>query len=592
MDGLGIRVLAQEWNAWFAGARIDKVHQPTARELVLAVRAPGRSERILLSADRQAPRAHGLRGGRPANPTDPPMFCMLVRRRIEGGRIVSVQQPGWERVLQIHVESLDDIGEPAHFALVLEMMGKHSNLIFCAADPLGTPLRVLDAVVHVTADMSRVRQVIPGVPYQAPPPQDKVTVSALTVGEVADLLAGRSERSVLRSFLARVHGVGPELIRETAARVGWDAAPEVWLAQLRELFNPAAAGHSTPTVGVNELGYVVAAAPFPLTFTPRAETASSFDAAVEQLYADAVRRLQNSSAYRELDQAIAAQLDRLRGKRAKLEQEQVDEREIESLRMQGDLLMAFLHQVQKGRRSVTLPNFYDGDRPCTIALDPALSPTENATRYYKRASKRKRALPVVAAELERTADDIRYLESVLATLEQGDPSLYPAIRKELERQGFIRPKVQAQGRRKGVTAEKRNGRGKDDIGRPDEYRSSDGWRIRVGRNNLQNDRLTLRQSRPDDLWFHVKDAPGSHVVVEVPSTPVPETTLAEAALLAAYFSKLRTEANVPVDYTAVRHVWKPNGARPGHVLYEGQRTVYATPDKALMDGLLARRVTP
>jgi len=587
MDGLGIRVLCKEWNTWLVGARIDKIHQPDARELVLSVRGSGRSGRLLLSAHRQFGRVHLLRTTRPVNPLEPPMFCMLLRRRIEGGRIVAITQPGWERILQIHIEALNDLGDLTHFALVLEMMGKHSNLIFCTADSSGEPVQVVDSVVHVSADMSRVRQVFPGLRYQSPPPQDKLEVSQLSPADLATISSGaNSEKALARNLMSRIHGLGPEFVNEVRCRVGLDNRPERWLTELQQLFEAVIAGTEQPSVGINDLGYAIAAAPFSITYTTRSQQTESFDEAVERASEDASKRTRVTNTYREMEQAIAHQLDRLRGKRVKLEEQRSESVDIDGPRSKGEILMAYLYRVNKGTAGVELPNFYDEERPIWIVLDKALTPIQNATHYFKIASKRKRSIPIVKQELDQTVADITYLDGVLAQLEQVDPKLYPTIRSELERQGFLRQKSSDKRRRSGnAHAASR----RDDIGKPDEFWSVDGLRIRVGRNNLQNDRLTLRWSQSDDLWFHVKDAPGSHVVVEASGDVIPDTTIADAALLAAYYSKSRNSAKVAVDFTATKHVWKPNGARPGHVLYESQRTVFATPDKSLIDAITARK---
>lgn len=613
MDGLGIRVLGLEWHNSFGGGRIDKIHQPNAQELVLTVRANGQTSRLLLSAHKQFARAHSLRTVKPANPVEPPMFCMLLRRRIEGGRILSIRQPDWERILHIHIAAQDELGDPAYYLLILEVMGKHSNLIFCHATEEGMPLTVVDSVVHVTPDMSRVRQILPGIKYVGPPPQEgKVSVYDLSQDVIALAFEqSKSEKAFARALMTYVHGLGPDTAKEAIRRaaVGAQRGQQIltdafshlktWPLEqaaaaiayaLGDLFNRTETKQESPSIGRNDMGYVEAAAPFSISFTPRTEELSSFDECIEQLYEETSRRSQVTAAFQEIEQAVLTHLDRLRGKSVKLTEQRVESEDIEEPRIKGELLMAYSYQVAKGASSAELPNFYDENRPMVIELDPALSATANATQYFKQASKRKRAIPILEEELLRTKGDIEYLESVLATLNQVDGSLYPSIRSELEKQGFIRAKNVSKGHHKQGNKRKESPKQKrEDIGRPDEYWSCDGHRIRVGRNNLQNDRLTLRTSRPSDIWLHVKDAPGSHVVIESGDGPVPHSTIEEAALLAAYFSKARIGSNVPVDWTEIKNVWKPNGARPGHVLYESQRTLYATPDKALIDVIVGRQ---
>ena len=607
MDGLGIHVLANEWHSWFAGARIDKVHQPSARELVLTLRTGGKNERILLSAHRQMARAHVLRHIRPNNPQDPPMFCMLLRRRIEGGRIISVWQPGWERILGLEIEAQNDFGDLVKYHLILEVMGKHSNLVFCQADEAGNPSKIVDSIVHVTPDMSRVRPVLPGHLYTAPPPQDKLSIEDLKAQMLVDTLANaQTRKQVERNVTSQLQGAGPETVREALFRahdgqaadtgVKGPAATDAWtitaeevprlaeqlLLSLRQIYDEAVNRKEPATVAEDQLGQTIAAAPFRMLSQTRVVNMDSYDEALEKLYQSALTMSQFSAEQRNITRSVTESLDKLRGKLVKLENERFESLDSETPRIYGEVLMAFAYQVEKGASSVTLPNFYDDDNPLEIQLNPALSATQNATHYFKTASKKKRAIPLIAEEIAQTTEDINYLESVLALLEQTEPRGYGPIRTELERQGFLNRKREArnQGRQSRAKA-----KAHDDIGKPEEYLSLDGFRIRVGRNNLQNDRLTLKWSQPDDVWLHVKDAPGSHVVIQTERRTIPEATLHQAALLAAYFSKLRTSVNVPVDYTETRHVWKPNGARPGHVLYDHQKTLYATPDKSLIDAI-------
>lgn len=585
MDGLAVRVLCNEWNHWFSGARIDKIHQPTARDLVLTVRSQGKTSRLLLSAHRQFGRAHVLRTGRPDNPVEPPMFCMLLRRRMEGGRILSVTQPGWERVLSLHIESVNDIGDPAHYALVLEVMGKHSNLIFCSADSEGRPSQIVDAVVHVTPDMSRVRQILPGLPYLPPPPQDKLDVAEVAKDNLATALDEvQTEKDAMRVLMRRVHGVGPVTAREGLfrSRDGERTDNNSVAARLQELFDLALSEKEPPSVGLNSLGYATVAAPFLVTAVERYEAMASYDEAVERLYQNMAEELQSSAERRELERVVRTHLDRLRGKQVKLSAQLEASKDIDTPRIFGELLMAYSYQVEKGAEHAWLPNFYDDEKTVEIDLDPALTAIENATRYFRAASKRKRGLPILEQELTQTESDLTYLEGLLATLAQADKAHYGAIRSELEKQGFLE-------RRKKRASKKKQKNARDDAGRPDEFWSQNEMRIRVGRNNLQNDKLTLRWSQPHDIWMHVQNVPGSHVVIETQGRDVPDDTLREAALLAAYFSKARDSSNVAVDYTSVQHVWKPNGARPGHVLYDHQKTLYATPDHAVVSEIMNRR---
>ncbi|MDQ0190823.1 NFACT family protein [Alicyclobacillus cycloheptanicus] len=580
MDGLAVRALCNAWNERLAQARIEKIHQPTERELVLTVRGMGGSERLLLSAHRQFARAHAMFGPRPANPEEPPMFCMLLRRRIESGRIVSVRQQGYDRVVEMTIESVNDLGDHVHYLLLLEIMGKHSNILLCTEDETGRPGTVIDSIVRVTPQMSRVRPVLPGAAYQPAPPQQKRTAAEVTAADIAKLRLHEQPPDAQAKLLIRhIAGIGPISAQEVLRRAGDPADAQRVVDALQDLFQGVEEGREAASIGLDDLGRKAAAAPFQLSIFPRTAQAASFEEALDQVYRDTVQVQRQSAVAAELLHAIDQHLDRLRGKQTKLQAMIQENQDDATPRICGELLTAYAYQIEKGRTKVTLPNFYDDEKPITIALDPALSPIENAQAYYKLSSKRKRSIPILSAELDATLRDLAYLEGVRTQLEDATPETLPEIRAELVHEGFLNA------RRKAARAPK-----KTPPSRPQAYRSQDGFVIRVGRNNVQNDQLTFRRSRPDDLWLHVKNGPGSHVVISSEGRPIPASTLEEAAMLAAYFSKSRDSANVAVDYTEVKHVWKPAGARPGFALYDHHHTLFVTPDRVRLAPLLERKV--
>lgn len=578
MDGLAVGALCRDWNHRLTRARIEKIHQPADRDLVLTVRSPDGSSRLLLSAHRQFARAHALYGRRPDNPAEPPMFCMLLRKRLESGRILGVRQQGLDRVIEIRVESQNEVGDTVCYVLVVEIMGKHSNILLCTADETGSPVNVVDSIVRVTPQMSRVRPVLPGLPYCPAPPQDKYAAADLDAAAIAALdLIGQSAAAQVKSLSRHIAGCGPVTAREILHRAGPDLAPERVAATVRDLYKAALSDDESSSMGLDALGRSVAAAPFLLTSFERYTVTEHLDQALEAVYAETVQMQRQSAAAVDLTRVVDAHLDKLRGKQAKLQEMLVDNQDDASPRICGDLLTAYAHQVEKGETEVELPNFYDDERPLRIELQPALSPIENAQRYYKLSSKRKRSIPILSSELEATERDLAYLAEVRAHLEDATTDTLEEIRTELVQEGFL------QARRKSSRAAKKTA-----PAGPQTYRSVDGFIIRVGRDNLQNDQLTFRRSRPDDLWFHVKVGPGSHVVVSSEGREIPESTIADAALLAAWFSKSRDSANVAVDCTEIRHVRKPANARPGFALYEHYRTYFATPDRLTLGPLLER----
>ncbi len=589
MDALTLRALCMDLNRRLKLARVDKIHQPSERDLIFTLRTRESTHRLLLSAHKTFARAYLFTGERPKNPEEPPMFCMLLRKRLESGRLLEVRQQGWDRVLEFVFESLDDIGDTVHHVLILEVMGKHSNLILTTANEAGQPERIVDSIVHVTRDMSRVRQVLPGLPYQPAPPQNKKSYLDVTVEDVEALdLSEKSDKRKNLAMCGLVAGIGPTAAREILYRAGCTeggvpARADAVVRELRNLVDGVLQGTEHPSIGLDELGIPAEAAPYELHSYPSYRAVESLSEALQLVYAEAVGRVHMSNLSRDLEGAVLAHLDRLRGKRQKMQEQQAESQDFDQYRIQGELLTAYPHLVQKGATEVTLPNFYDDEKPLTIPLDPALSATQNAQRYFRLASKKKRALPLLEQELEQIEQDIQYLENILVYLQDANADQLQALRDELEKEGFLQPKAT----KKRKDHQQKRGGG---TGTPDIYESSDGYTIRVGRNNAQNDRLTLKSSQPFDIWLHVKDMPGSHVVITANrGREVPERTLEEAALLAAYFSKGRNSANVPVDFTQIRHVWKPNGARPGHVLYENQKTLYVTPERGHVQEILRRK---
>jgi predicted ribosome quality control (RQC) complex YloA/Tae2 family protein len=522
---------------------------------------------------------------RPANPEEPPTFCMLIRKRIEGGRILAVNQAEWDRVVEILVESTNDIGDWVQYVLVLEIMGKHSNLMLCQADENGRPMRIVDSAVHVTKDMSRVRQVQPGLPYLSAPPQHKKTYEEVEVADVAGLdTAALSDKNRRLALCRLVAGMGPLTAGEVMQRANttqqWD--PEALLDAIRQVYAAASTRCEGATVGLDDIGVPVVAAPYRLTSWNQMRPMKSMDDALDAVYTDVAAKSQLSALAGDLQRNLSEQADKMRGKLQKLRGELEETVNHDNYRIRGELLTAYAFQISKGQTVIELPNFYDDERPLAIELNPAWTAIENANHYFKQGSKRKRGIPLLHAEIEQTTVDLRYLEDTLMHLQDANRENLLAMQKELEQQGFVKAKKSKANPRKTPSTPSQ--------GQPDAYLSEDGFTIRVGRNNLQNDRLTLKSSQDSDIWLHTKDIPGSHVVIVSEKRDIPESTLYEAAVLAAYFSKGRDSTNVAVDYTLIKHVWKPNGARPGFVLYDHQKSLFVNPDRQILDQIVQRQL--
>jgi predicted ribosome quality control (RQC) complex YloA/Tae2 family protein len=596
-DSSVVAATTRELATILIGGRIDKVQQPAQHELILQIYAGGAQHRLLLSCHAQHARFHLTQQVR-KNPQTPPTFCMLMRKYVEGGRIVALEQPGRERMLRLKVQVTDELGNPAVYTLVAETMGKHSNIVLVAPDG-----RIVDAVRRVTEEVNRHRELLPGVPYLPPPATGKPAPETVTAPWLAGVLtasgtSGKREH-LWQALLGAVDGLSPLLAREVVHRAGMrptspaplgaDQAADLVTA-LQGLLARWQAGEFTPTLLLDAAGNPADFAAFPLAHWEHGQqTAGSFSLLLDRFFAAREETDRWRTEKGQLAKLVSGELDRCRRKEALQAEALARAEAAEEYRIRAELLTAHLWQVKKGDKEVRVVNYYDEQqRELTIELDPQLTPAENAQALYRKYTRAKSGRAATEAQLAATRDEIAYLEQVEAALAaaQSLPDL-AEVRNELVAEGYLTEKHDEKSVRtgKGGRAPGRGARaGKGEGHRPQPpltLTSADGWTIWVGRNNRQNDYLTLRLAENTDLWLHTQKIPGSHVIVRVPpGAEVPERTLREAAALAAYFSKARDSAQVPVDYTLRKHVRKPAGARPGMVIYDNQRTIYITPDPA------------
>ncbi|MDI3327091.1 MAG: NFACT RNA binding domain-containing protein [Alicyclobacillaceae bacterium] len=589
LDGFTLAAVAAELRDRLVGGRVERIYQPGPRDLEIRVRAGGQSRRLWISADPEAARIHTVEGLRVPGSGDPPPFCALIRRHLEGGRIRYIRQVGLERVLRIGVESRNDLGDPVWYDLVVEIMGRHSNAVVVrheddsVREREGPPAgRILDALVRVVPGMSRHRVVLPGQAYVPPPEQHKIDPRAESEEQFRRWQASLGRRPEPADLIRRYQGIGPVLAEEIAWRANRDAPPgggDFWTV-FREMVEDLSAGRFRPCVALSPEGgppkAVSAVYLSHLSSRGPVEVFDSANEAVERFYASRLEEEGPRRAARNLAAVVREALKNLEARIRQWEEQLREAEDAERYRRMGELLTAYLHTVPRGASEVTVPDPYSEEgRPTVIPLNPEWSPAENAQALFRQYQKRKRTREVVGGYLEQARRDAEYLESVLVSLENAEGEELEEIREELQQQGFLKSRKPA-GRKREAAAD------------PLHFVSSEGIDIYVGRNNRQNDWLTLKMAHKNDTWLHAQQIPGSHVVVR--SRNVPPKTLEEAACLAAYYSKARHSANVPVDYTLVKHVWKPNGARPGFVLYDHQRTVFVTPDPALPERLRARPV--
>ena len=603
-DGLFTAAIAAELNATLADARIHNVQQPDTRTLVFHCRRPGQTHRLLIGADPAHPRAH-LIDVPPPNPPHPPAFCMLLRKHLEPARILQVVQEGLDRILQMVCEAVDEAGRRVRLVLVAELTGRHSNVILI--EEAGG--RILDALHRVAAAPGVRRVLMPGETYEPPPVPPKRNPRATAREEVLRLLAlPPAPRPVAKTITELFDGFGSFAARQILLRAGLD--PDIRHGELTpaglsrtadallSLTASVAAGRFQPAVILDETGHPRDFWAYPPAGVQGVVTACAGPSAAAALYYShrlAVQRFQRDK--QRLGRLVDGARTRLERKAANLRQDLAGAERAEEYRLYGELLTVHLHQVPRGAE-VTLPNYYADGATVTIPLDPTMSPAENAQRYFKRYAKAKAARTAVREQLEAAEADLAYLEQVSLHLEMADsPDTLAEIEAELHNAGVI-PKGagQADGPRK--PGEKpgtpggprgragRPGREGPEESRPLVARTRRGTPVLIGRNNRQNDRLTLRTARPDDIWLHVKDLPGSHVILQA-GPELTDDDLQDAARLAAYFSKARASSKVAVDWTRARHVRKPKGARPGMVIYDHHQTIYVSPDEEEVKALLA-----
>ncbi len=574
-DAMFLSAVCDELRQELIGARVEKIQQPARDMVVLQLRGKAR---LLLSASGNRPRFHVTQASY-ENPAQPPMFCMLLRKHLAGGRIAAIEQPPAERSVELTLDCTDEMGTPCHKRLILELMGRNSNLILTDGEN-----RILDCMRRVDFEMSEQRQVLPGLFYHRPPRQEgKLTPQELTKPALERLLAQTAAPVHLdRWIVDHVAGISPLIARELAFGFCGETDADVLTldrARLAEaLTQPSLLQARQPTL------LLCGGRPKDFTYCPirqygaymTARTMPSFSALLDAFYTETEQRERMLQKSQSLRRTVTNLLERTRRKLAAQRKEREASLDRETLRRRGDIVTANLHAMTRGMTVLRAEDFYQEDMPeIEIPLRPELSPQQNAARFYKEYNKAKHAEKILAEQIARGEIEEEYLGAVLDELNRAESERDLAeIRAELEAGGYVR------------SADRRRQQ-KQPASRPMRFRSSDGFEILVGRNNRQNDQLSLKTARRDDLWLHIQKFHGTHVIICCAGAPVPDGTITEAAMLAAWYSQAREGQNVPVDVTQVRNLRKPNGAKPGMVVYDRHRTVIVTPDAALCERLRA-----
>ena len=573
LDAICLQGVVGELAPQLTGSRIEKIQQPARDQIILLLRG---SRRLFLNAGANQPRIHLTEQLRD-NPSQPPMFCMLLRKHLSGGIIESVRQEPLERVVTLTVLSSDEMGERSRFTLVWEGMPRRANLILCDRDG-----RIIDCLRRVDLEAEQDRQVLPGLFYRLPTRQDKRSPLSVTEEEFAALLGRAAPDAPLDGWLLDTFtAISPLVARELTVRAcGSTDAPVSQGSALWDVFSrwqrDVNENTFTPTL-IKRNGSLADFTYGPVTqYGTYAETEvyDSFSHLLDDFYEKREQAERVKQKGRDLLKTATTARDRVRRKLAAQEKELAACLDRDHLRICGELITANLYRMERGQSRLTAQNYYDENcADVDIPLDVRLSPQENAARHFKQYAKAKTAEKYLTAQLQRGREELQYLESVLQELAQAESEQdFNDIRTELTDGGYLR------------------GRGKKQPGfqrasKPREFRSSAGLRILVGRNNRQNDRLTTKDAGKRDIWLHTQKIHGSHVILCTGGAEPDEQSLMEAASLAAYFSQAQGSTKVPVDYTPVKFVKKPAGAKPGMVVYTTYQTMLADPDEELVKHL-------
>ena len=546
-DGLFTTAMTSELQQLVSG-RISKVHQPNQLELLLHIRSQGANHKLLISIHPSYSRIHLTKEAN-INPSEPPMFCMLLRKHIEGGVITDISQHGMDRLIILKIKAKNEIGDDIERELHVEMMGRHSNVILVDAERM----MILDSLKHLPPSVNSFRTILPGQPYVFPPSQDKKDPFTHT-----ESLLELDEKELVTGFAGFSPLTARELQHRLAEASDRKMAADGFLADFRK----------EPPVGyyVEHGGKSYFSATQLKHIAGEGLSFPNLGELLDRMYYAKAERDRVKQQAGDLERWLQNEISKLKLKLKKLRKEQDQAEKRDQLQLNGELIMANLHLIKKGMKEIEVDNYYNEEK-VLIPLDPRKTPIENSQKFYSRYQKAKIAVIKTQEQIEKTEEDIAYFETLMSQVQQAGISDIEEIREELAEQGYMK-------------AQKSKKKKKPVKPKVEPYVSSTGVPISVGKNNKQNDYVTFKVAAKSDTWLHTKDIPGSHVVIHHPEPD--EDTILEAASIAAYFSKAREASSVPVDYNEVGQVKKPNGAKPGLVIDSEQKTVFVTPDEELV----------
>ncbi|WAW14242.1 Rqc2 family fibronectin-binding protein [Peptostreptococcus equinus] len=574
LDAIVVSNLANELNDKLVASKIDKVYQPEKDEICLKIRAGKDNYKFVISASASNPRLYISDQYDKNNPKKAPVFCMTLRKHIQSGVIDHIEQIGFERIIKIAVDSYDELKEKTRKFLYIEIMGKHSNIIL-VSEKTG---KIIDSIKRVPISVSRLRQVLPGNDYELPPVQDKINPKEKIEGELFREMIVSFDGPIYKAIYMTVLGLSPLIAREICYRIGIDQNIDssdltdqnikAILKEIRLIFANIELGKIYPNMIVDKkIDKIVEFSTIKLNQYEDLNEVKYPDVSslLENYYfeKDSKERMKQKSS--SVKKTIQLKLERLTNKIEKQKKELKEAKSADKYKLKGELLTAYIYLIKKGMENIEVENFYDNNKKVSIELNKNLSPSENAQKYYKKYNKLKNAREEITNMMKDNLEEKDYLENIILSIEncQNEKEL-KEIKEELMREGYIKAWKMPKKNNKPTTSYMK-------------FMSSKGKLILVGKNNKQNDYLTLRLADNEDLWFHTKDIPGSHVLIKCAGKTVDDSEIIQAATLAAYYSKARMSSNVPVDYTFKKYVKKPSGAKPGMVIYETNKTVYITP---------------
>ncbi|MDY4865562.1 NFACT family protein [Limosilactobacillus sp.] len=556
-DGFFTHAVVHELDQTLATGRVAKVNQPYPAELIMTIRAHRHNYSLLLSANPTYPRMQITQIAY-QNPAVPSNFAMTMRKYLEGAILESIEQVDNDRIIKMNFKTRDELGDQQRLVLVIEIMARHSNVSLVNEKNH----KIIDTIKHVGSDQNRVRLLLPGATFVMPPKQDKVN-PYLPNQIYTDLVRkDLDENELAKQLQARYQGLGRQSAQELARELQASSdLPTTYHTFLKQFENP------DPVIYDDNNGKRQFAAFLPSNI--KEEQLTHYDTLsvmLDAFYAQKAERDRSKELAGQVLKVLHNELKKDRRKVKKLKQQLEDAAKADYYRIRGEILTTYLGKLTAGMTEITLPNFYDDNKPLKIKLDPELSPSRNAQKYFTKYEKLKTSVDYVKEQLKLANDEINYLANIESQIDLASPADIQEIRLELQQQGYIKQKRQKSKKRRKVR-----------VSKPEEFHTSNGTTVLVGKNNLQNDRLSFKIANKNDIWLHVKDIPGSHVIIR--DSDPDEQTLLEAAQLAAYFSKGRNSDNVPVDYLPAKRLHKPNGAKPGFVTFTGQKTLYVTPHK-------------